>query len=154
MGTQTTTFADIVFAWQVEGRITHDERYALIEESRRREQYDPYEGTYLDGAPADVWDTFAYLRGRRVWVVNAYELTRQYGGPEEGGWWQTVAAPVRIAAGPFFDVEDAKEVAEHLQAFANVSEREGNMYSVLGGYQTEMRVESCIPHDPVLSGYC
>ena len=24
---------------------------------------------------------------QRLMYVNAYEVTRHYGGPEEGGWW-------------------------------------------------------------------
>lgn len=26
--------------------------------------------------------------------VNVYEITREYGGPEEGGWWYTCYTPV------------------------------------------------------------
>lgn len=143
-------FTSEVLRWVTRGTISSDQARALIEESKRHEEVDPYEGTYLDGPPANAWPTWA----ERVWVVNAYTLTRQYGGPEEGGWWYTHAHPERIAAGPFHSVADAEEVRDDLAAFADVEEREGNMYSVLGGQQVELRVESCIPHFQVPSVYC
>lgn len=30
----------------------------------------------------------------RVIFVNAYEVTRHYGGPEEGGWWYNAGSPL------------------------------------------------------------
>jgi hypothetical protein len=30
----------------------------------------------------------------RQWYVNAYEVTREYGGPEEGGWYYDVHRPI------------------------------------------------------------
>ena len=54
------------------------------------------------GAPADlpaaaVLDAarrVRYWRGGRVRYVTVYEEWEQYGGPEEGGWYYGVAAPV------------------------------------------------------------
>lgn len=139
-----------VARWVWEDRISFDQGLALVEEARRRENVDPYEGTYLEGPPADAWPEWVK---QRVWVVNAYRLTREYGGPEEGGWWYTRAEPMFIAEGPFLDVEDAEEVRDHLQAFADLT-KDGDMYSVLGGSKVSMRVESCVPHKPVPMVYC
>lgn len=66
---------------------------------------------------------------KRVFV-NAYEVTRHYGGPEEGGWWYDVGEP--LASVPVRTPKDAirtrhkllKEFDEHNQ---------GNISSVLGG---------------------
>jgi hypothetical protein len=148
---QSTAWNAEVEAWALQGRIMPEQAHALIEESRRREAYDPYEGAYYDGEPLDAWK---HVFGGRVFVVNAYTLTREYGGPEEGGWWFTRHDPTRIAAGPFYAEEDAREVARHLQAFANVEESEGDMYSYHGGYQMDLRVESCVPHYPTPAVYC
>jgi hypothetical protein len=140
---------DVVAGWRRAGMILEEQEYALLEETRRRESIDPYEGVYAEGPPADAW---AHVYPGRIWVVNEYRLTREWGGAEEGGWWYTLALPTQILAGPFHDVSDADEVAGHLQAFAT-TRNVGDMYSMGGGHQWSVRAESCVPHWPVAAVY-
>ena len=46
--------------------------------------------------------------------VNAYELNKSYGGPEEGGWWYTTG--IALASIPVRNTEQeeaAKQLLEH-----------------------------------------
>lgn len=38
-------------------------------------------------------------RKQKTFYVNVYEVSREYGGPEEGGWWYTVRYPVESKSG-------------------------------------------------------
>ena len=71
-----------------------------------------------------------------VWV-HLFEVTREYGGPEEGGWWYNLYVPVQATAqGPFFDRGEAWDAAHTLQVFADVENKVDNprgIYSVIGG---------------------
>lgn len=66
--------------------------------------------------------------------VTIYEVTRHYGGPEEGGWWYNWYEPVH---------------SESYRSFAQVEELrdewmkrdEGDIYSVLGGRQHTVYAE-------------
>jgi len=39
--------------------------------------------------------------------INAYEVSRLYGGPEEGGWWYDQYEPTGQTWGPFDTVDEA-----------------------------------------------
>lgn len=77
-------------------------------------------------------------RGRgepKVWVT-VYEVTRHYGGPEEGGWWynwhdvlRSFYVPERVA-----DFRVRKLTPRYVN--------EGNIYSVLGGTQYHVVIEA------------
>ena len=43
------------------------------------------------------------------YYVNVYDVTRAYGGPEEGGWWYDTGEP--IASWPYKSYEEAKTFA-------------------------------------------
>lgn len=70
--------------------------------------------------------------------VNAYAVERCYGGPEEGGWWYNrydclETYPTRE--------KNAETVKEYLESeYENVAH--GNIYSVLGGKELQVYVES------------
>jgi hypothetical protein len=149
----STEFVDELDELVHRGILRPEEAYAAVREASRRENVDPYEGTYLDGPPADAWEHL----NDRVWFVNEYETSREYMGAEEGGWWSNINHPVGIAAGPFRFPEDALEVEGHLTAFAEVTNRSMNPRGLSGwGAQAEARyrVETCVPHAPVYPVYC
>lgn len=70
--------------------------------------------------------------------VNAYCVTRHYGGPEEGGWWYNAGEP--LASVPIDDGQDPEPVREHLRSkFSDVNQ--GNIYSVRGGEEVQVYIE-------------
>jgi len=70
--------------------------------------------------------------------VNAYVVTRHYGGPEEGGWWFNAGEPV--ASVPVEEGHDAEPIRESLRGkFADLNR--GNIYSVLGGEEVQVFIE-------------
>ena len=69
--------------------------------------------------------------------VNIYSVTREYGGPEEGGWWYNrlsciESIPVKNKNSELMEEESEKEY-EKLKY--------GNIYSVLGGRDIEVIIE-------------
>jgi hypothetical protein len=90
--------------------------------------------------------------------VNAYSVTRHYGGPEEGGWWfnegePLASVPVVEESSEEDDITDRVnleiERLERLFAPLNV----GNISSVRGGVKIEVREEGhfavAYPEGPV-----
>jgi hypothetical protein len=68
--------------------------------------------------------------------VNVYDLSRHYGGPEEGGWWYDAGDVIEVH-GPFDDVM-AWEVKETLELdFPSTGKR----FSVLGGEDYLVSIE-------------
>lgn len=66
--------------------------------------------------------------------VTVYEVTRHYGGPEEGGWWYNWYEPVKGEVYRSFNqVEELRD--EWMQR------DEGNIYSVLGVRQYAVYIE-------------
>src|SRR5262245_24713944 len=68
--------------------------------------------------------------------VNVYDVSRCYGGPEEGGWW--FDAGTCEAAHPCYSDEDANVLVEALKRVYDgrrQEDRNGGIgrYSVLGG---------------------
>lgn len=70
--------------------------------------------------------------------VNVYSVTRHYGGPEEGGWWYNWYSCIEV-----FPVKNKRSdiVEEELEA-EHAYKKYGNIYSVLGGRDIEVRVEA------------
>lgn len=74
-----------------------------------------------------------------VTSIGVYEVTRHYGGPEEGGWWYNwtrhlFSVPIRSGS-----------KADFLDAEAWLSARfedQGNIYSVRGGVQYAFLAET------------
>ena len=72
--------------------------------------------------------------------VNVYEVTRHYGGPEEGGWWYNRGEPITS----ILLFEDDPEANALILEFARKRYSplsEGDIYSVRGGVQINVVVE-------------
>lgn len=70
--------------------------------------------------------------------VNVYEVTRRFGGQEEGGWWynwyeclETVSCKAKYTDEIVEDLKKEYEGRKH-----------GDIYSVLGGVDIQVLVES------------
>lgn len=90
----------------------------------------------------------AVLRGRSVetmkgrairqkWV-NVYSVTRDYGGPEEGGWWYNHKILIESVQVPSHRAANVK--AQMKRKYADVAE--GNIYSVLGGTALSIDIDT------------
>lgn len=82
------------------------------------------------------------------WHVVKYDVTREYGGPEEGGWWYDwYANPVLISTTPE-DYGAASLLKDELNKLAKKErEEDGRMqgrYSVLGGADEVYVVEKTV----------
>jgi len=80
--------------------------------------------------------------------VTVYEVTRNYGGPQEGGWWWDCFTPVDTVAIPKVfqkrsmraDREVQKLVAKRKEAFQDRAE--GDISSVNGGVLVTVYAEN------------
>lgn len=76
-------------------------------------------------------------RRSQVWVT-VYQVTRHYGGREEGGWWYNWYEPVKSVRAP-------ARFADRRRAKLNKSWKyrigTGNIYSVLGGVACVVAIE-------------
>lgn len=70
--------------------------------------------------------------------VNIYSVTREYGGPEEGGWWYNCNDCIEVVPVANKNSDLMKELMEKKYA----SHKHGNIYSVLGGRDIEVEIES------------
>jgi len=70
--------------------------------------------------------------------INAYVVTRHYGGPEEGGWWFNAGTPLASVPMPADTPESIiqEKINELEELFCE--ENEGNIYSVLGGQEVRV----------------
>ena len=81
--------------------------------------------------------------------VNVYEITRHYGGPEEGGWWFNSGNPIesRIVA----TMEDAEALREEFEDKHGPGW--GNIFSVAGGAKIDVLIQDHFaqefPSEPV-----
>lgn len=76
------------------------------------------------------------LFGLLKWV-NVYEVTRHYGGAEEGGWWYNQYNPIERKLVLRKNAEAHREFMQEQYAECV----EGNIYSVLGGTDIAVWVE-------------
>ncbi|MXX33247.1 MAG: hypothetical protein F4107_10845 [Gemmatimonadetes bacterium] len=67
---------------------------------------------------------FEIADGETVWFVNEYETDRQYGGPEEGGWWYDTGRFVRCR-GVFKDRDAAAALRDRIQTDELPKRRKG-----------------------------
>lgn len=71
--------------------------------------------------------------------VNAYAVTRHYGGSEEGGWWFDAGEP--LASVPVTsDLEAKRQIARLTGLFAGHAH--GDISSVRGGVALEVFVQN------------
>jgi hypothetical protein len=95
----------------------------------------------LEEENGNVWEANEYraliskLTGK-VWV-NVYSITREYGGPEEGGWWYNWYSLVEAKQVPVEKADETKSELEKEYDWIN----EGNIYSVLGGSLLNVIIE-------------
>ncbi len=67
--------------------------------------------------------------------VTAYEVTRHWGGPEEGGWWYNWYEPINTV--PTSTPETMAEIFK-----TKYGDRvQGDIYSVLGGLAISVMIE-------------
>lgn len=85
--------------------------------------------------------------------VNAYSVTRHYGGSEEGGWWQnhgeplaSVPVPAIVKAGNVVAADEAavRVIEDQLRAVLAERHVHGNIYSVRGGVELSIGFEDHI----------
>ena len=69
--------------------------------------------------------------------VTAYEVTRHFGGPEEGGWWYNWDKPVDTVP---CEAQHAEEVRFEMESKHRHREQ-GDIYSVLGGTAVYIAIE-------------
>ena len=90
-------------------------------------------------------ETAVILRGIPK-VFNVYSVTRCYGGPQEGGWWwgRHECIATVVAEQMTSDIgADAAMLAQRLQLDAHFGKlRSGDVYSVLGGTDIAVRLET------------
>ncbi len=76
----------------------------------------------------------------QITYLNAYAVTRHYGGPEEGGWWFNAGEP--LASVPLTNPTEDQIEAERTRLKAVFADHaEGDIYSVLGGVAVEVYQE-------------
>lgn len=71
-----------------------------------------------------------------VWV-NVYNTERCYGGAEEGGWWYDWT---ELVDSKFCTIEEADNIVAEMHK--EHGEGEGDISSVLGGYEVDIRIEA------------
>jgi len=69
--------------------------------------------------------------------VNVYHVTRQYGGPEEGGWWYDHYECVEVVPVRAERAEDMKSAI----ALDYAQDSYGDISSVLGGRSVQVLIE-------------
>lgn len=81
----------------------------------------------------------SYLLGEDdIVYVNVYLITRHYGGPEEGGWYYNWSECIEVIPVKNKNAEIMEEEAEKIYE----SKKHGNIYSVLGGRDIDVRIEA------------
>jgi hypothetical protein len=92
---------------------------------------------YLENSEDDLELMDYQYKNDHIGFVNVYEVTREYGGAEEGGWYYNslrCLESIPCQHGYASDIiEWAKEEYAHI--------KHGNIYSVLGGAELEVMWE-------------
>lgn len=80
--------------------------------------------------------------------VNAYAVSRNYGGPEEGGWYYDSGEP--LASIPVNnDAEEEAAKVKLVKLFGPKYEKQRSRYSAAGGDDLEIYIEdACASHWP------
>ena len=82
----------------------------------------------------------------QITYINAYAVTRHYGGPEEGGWWFNAGEP--LASVPLTNPTDDQIEAERARLMSVFADHaEGDIYSVNGGVQISVYPEDHTARD-------
>lgn len=93
-------------------------------------------------------DSIASTEVPQLRYVNAYAVSRNYGGPEEGGWYYDVGAP--LASIPVMnDAEEEAAKVKLVGLFGPEYEKQRSRYSAAGGDDLEIYIEdACAAHWP------
>lgn len=80
-------------------------------------------------------------------LLGVYTVTRHYGGPEEGGWWYNQLEHVEsVEAASDIDPTRAAlaaiDITREALAAKHADLQYGDIYSVLGGQQVQVLIES------------
>jgi len=78
------------------------------------------------------------IRTKKVWVT-AYEVSLEYGGPEEGGWYYTSYYPAETL---YVEKGNIEQTITALKERHHDNLPGGSIYSVLGGHQIEIHIET------------
>lgn len=78
--------------------------------------------------------------GTDMYFVSVYDVTRNFGGPEEGGWWYDSGVLVSVVG--CLTKEDADRVYDTL---INEFPRTNKRYSVLGGEDYNVTISNQLP---------
>ena len=81
---------------------------------------------------------YTKLDSESIVFVNVYEVTRHYGGPEEGGWWFNWYVCVETYPTRNKNADTVKE--NLIKAYEDKAY--GDIYSVLGGTEIHVMIES------------
>jgi hypothetical protein len=99
----------------------------------------------VDGTAYEAGDRSNYYRDVDVELppdtevyVNVYEVSRCYGGPEEGGWWYDWEECIKAIP---CDLKDAKEIRRRLMADRYSNEDRRDIGSVLSDYVYAVYIE-------------
>lgn len=77
---------------------------------------------------------------RSLRYVNAYAVSRHYGGPEEGGWWYDAGSPLSSIA-VYTDADEVAAKALLLKTLGPEYEHQRSRYSVIGEDDLEIYTE-------------
>lgn len=75
---------------------------------------------------------------KKVWVT-AYEVRLEYGGPEEGGWYYTSYYPAETL---YVEKGNVEQAINDLKGKHQDDLPGGSIYSVRGGHQIEIHIET------------
>lgn len=81
-------------------------------------------------------------KGEIMIYINAYTVQRCYGGPEEGGWWFDTGEPIESLELPDDATDNQIDAAKADLRGRHGWESPHSRYSVLGGLDFEIYVES------------
>lgn len=99
----------------------------------------------LDRIPAEEWEARQIIADARAELprrqyINAYEVSRHYGGSEEGGWYYDAGAP--LASIPVTTRAEANEaIARLYSTFRADYEDLRDRHSVIGEDDLEIYIE-------------
>lgn len=91
---------------------------------------------HYDGELDSLSELVQYALQRPVYL-NVYDVTRHYGGPEEGGWWYNAGELVET-------IETTEEKCDEVRAQLLEKHKDrnyGDIYSSLGGVLLEVQVD-------------
>lgn len=97
----------------------------------------------LDASDEETMDTTPSGSETEIEYLNVYTVTRHYGGPEEGGWWYNVGEPLASAKLDIFTklgLTREQAIQKFEEAYAD--HKFGDIYSVRGGVDVEIRIET------------